>query len=62
LLRRTGDRSGARRAYRNAYNLLIALPADALVPLAEGESAGRLAEVAAIEVELLGDRRAPVRQ
>jgi chemotaxis protein methyltransferase CheR len=62
LLRRTGDRAAARRAYRNAYNLLIALPADALVPLAEGEFAGRLAEVAAIEVELLGDRRAPVRK
>jgi chemotaxis protein methyltransferase CheR len=60
LLRRTGDRAAARRAYRNAHNLLVALPPDAAVPLAEGECAGRLAEVAAIEVELLGDRRAPV--
>jgi len=53
LLRRTGDLAGARRAYRNAYALLVAQPADALVPLSDGEHAGRLAEIAAIELDML---------
>lgn len=53
LLRRSGDLTGAQRAYRNARDLLAAQPADALVPLSDGERAGRLAELAAIELEML---------
>jgi chemotaxis protein methyltransferase CheR len=55
LLRRTDDLAGARRAYRNAHDLLLAQPADALVPLSDGERAGRLAELASIELEMLSD-------
>lgn len=51
VLRRTGDLAGARRAYRNARDLLASQPADAVVPLSHGEHAGRLAELAAIEFE-----------
>lgn len=53
LLRLTGDLAGARRAYRNAHDLLVAQPTDALVPLSDGEHAGRLAEIAAIELDML---------
>lgn len=38
--------ANARRSFRNAAALLDALPADAPVPLAEGETAGRLAAIA----------------
>jgi chemotaxis protein methyltransferase CheR len=62
LLRRTGDLAGARRAYRNARDLLVAQPADALVPLSDGEHAGRLAEIAAIELDMLSDTPARVPQ
>ena len=40
------NRANARRSFRNAAALLDALPADAPVPLAEGETAGRLATIA----------------
>jgi chemotaxis protein methyltransferase CheR len=53
LLGRTGDIAGARRAYRNARHLLVAQPPDAVVPLADGERAGRLGELAAMELALL---------
>lgn len=53
LLRRTGDLAGARRGYRNAHDLLAAQPADALVSLSDGEQAGRMAEIAAIELDML---------
>jgi chemotaxis protein methyltransferase CheR len=62
LLRRTGDLTGARRAYRNARDLLVAQPADALVPLSDGERAGRLAELAAIELDMLSETSARVPQ
>jgi chemotaxis protein methyltransferase CheR len=62
LLRRTGDLAGARRVYRNAHDLLVAQPADALVPLSDGEHAGRLAEIAAIELDMLSDTPARVPQ
>jgi chemotaxis protein methyltransferase CheR len=62
LLRRTGDFAGARRVYRNAHDLLVAQPADALVPLSDGEHAGRLAEIAAIELDMLSDTPARVPQ
>src|SRR5262249_16602021 len=47
LLRRRGDLAGARRAYRNAHALCAARPTDEVVPLSDGEHAGRLAEAAA---------------
>jgi chemotaxis protein methyltransferase CheR len=49
LLRRQGDTAGALRAFRAAESLCATLPADAPVPLAEGDRAGRLAEVARAE-------------
>jgi len=53
ILRRRGERDGARRAYRNARDLCRARPADEVVPLTEGERAGRLAEAAEVELALL---------
>lgn len=50
VLRRSGDRDGSRRAYRNARDLCAACPPDQAVPLADGETAGQL--VAAAEAEL----------
>lgn len=41
-----GDKVAARRSYRNALAVLEALPADHPVPLADGETAGRLARLA----------------
>lgn len=46
VLRRLGDTSGALRAFRAAEALCAALPPETAVPLAEGELAGRLAELA----------------
>lgn len=53
ILRRLGDRDGARRAFRNARDLCAARPADEVVPLADGERAGRLAEAAGVQVAQL---------
>ena len=44
------------RAYRNARDLCAARPGNEPVPLADGESAGRLAEIAASELAIL-DRK-----
>nr|WP_052420585.1 CheR family methyltransferase [Hyalangium minutum] len=49
VLRRLGDTSGAVRAFRAAEALCSALQPEAIVPLSEGESAGRLAKVAQSE-------------
>jgi chemotaxis protein methyltransferase CheR len=46
ILRRQGDRPGARRAFRTAESLCATLPPEEPVPLADGEHAGRLARVA----------------
>ncbi|WP_426755554.1 CheR family methyltransferase [Myxococcus sp. Y35] len=46
VLRRHGDTAGAVKAWREAEQLCTALPPDAPVPHADGESASRLAEVA----------------
>ncbi|AKQ70696.1 Chemotaxis protein methyltransferase CheR [Myxococcus hansupus] len=46
VLRRHGDTAGAVKAWREAEQLCNALPSDAPVPHADGESASRLAEVA----------------
>ena len=53
VLRGLGEKQGARRAFRNACDLCSQRPADELLPLGEGESAGRLAELAAFELSLL---------
>lgn len=53
ILERRGDLAGARRAYRNARDLCAAQPADAVVRLADGEHAGRLAEAAAAQLAIL---------
>jgi chemotaxis protein methyltransferase CheR len=50
---RHGDRTGARRAYRNARDLCAMRPAEEEVPLADGERAGRLAEAAAAHLAIL---------
>ncbi|AEI64242.1 CheR family methyltransferase [Corallococcus macrosporus] len=46
VLRRHGDPAGAVKAWREAEHLCDALPPDAPLPHADGESASRLAEVA----------------
>lgn len=53
ILRRLGDLVGARRAYRNAYDLAVSRRAEEVVPLTDGESAGRLAEAAKAQMALL---------
>jgi chemotaxis protein methyltransferase CheR len=52
-LARIGDRAGARRAMRNAERLLAAMPPQTPVPAADGEPAGRLAEIARVQQRLL---------
>ncbi|MCY1040359.1 protein-glutamate O-methyltransferase CheR [Corallococcus sp. bb12-1] len=49
VLRRQDQTSAAARAYREAEGLCRKLPPEALVPLAEGERAGALADVARAE-------------
>lgn len=46
ILRKRGDRDGARRAFRNARDLCAARPPGEAVALVEGETTGRLAESA----------------
>lgn len=53
VLARTGDSDGARRAYRNAQRIAEGTPADAPVPLGDGERASRLAEAARAAIALL---------
>jgi len=53
VLRRLGAPDEARRAFRNAYTLCAALPADAPMLLAEGEPAGRLAAAAEAQLAAL---------
>jgi chemotaxis protein methyltransferase CheR len=52
LLWRRGDPAGGRRAYRNAHALCAARPPDEIVPLSDGERAGRLAEAATYQLAL----------
>ncbi|MBI4501607.1 MAG: protein-glutamate O-methyltransferase CheR [Gemmatimonadetes bacterium] len=54
-LTRMGDSEGSRRAYGNAERLLAAMPSGALVPAADGEPAGRLAEIVRVQLQLLGE-------
>ena len=53
ILQQVGDCAGARRAYRNARDLASARPPDEDVALAEGETAGALAERAARQLARL---------
>jgi chemotaxis protein methyltransferase CheR len=53
-LARLGDADGARRAYRNAVRLLCLMAPDREVPAADGERAGRLLEMARVQLRLLG--------
>ncbi|MBI4538710.1 MAG: protein-glutamate O-methyltransferase CheR [Gemmatimonadetes bacterium] len=57
-LARLGDRDGAGRAFRNAERLLEAVPPREIVPAADGEPAGRLAEIARVQRALLSEERA----
>jgi chemotaxis protein methyltransferase CheR len=50
---RLGNPEAADRAYRNARELLLRLPSDAVVPAADAETAGRLAELARVQIQLL---------
>jgi chemotaxis protein methyltransferase CheR len=53
ILQRHGNRKGAWRAYRNAHDLCAARPEDEIVPLSDGEPAGRLAEAARVQMQRL---------
>lgn len=53
ILVRQGDLSGGRRAYRNARDLCMARPKDEELALADGERAGRLAELASAQINIL---------
>jgi chemotaxis protein methyltransferase CheR len=57
-LGRLGDTDGARRAFRNAERLLAALPPDTVVPASDGEPAGRLLEMARVQMRLLTEAAA----
>ena len=59
ILRRRQDLTGAARAFRAVVRLCADLPPDAAVALAENESAGRLAEIAASELASLPSTDSP---
>lgn len=60
ILRSRGDLGGAARAYRNARDLCLGAPRDEVLPLSDGERAGRLAEIAAVQLALLEGSRESV--
>ena len=62
ILRRQGDGAGAWRAFRAAESLCASLPPETLVPLGDGERAGRLAEVARAERTRLEQAREEARE
>lgn len=51
-LTRLGEIEGARRAFRNAERLLVALSPDAPVPASDGEPAARLLEMVRVQMRL----------
>jgi chemotaxis protein methyltransferase CheR len=53
VLARLGDADGARRALRNAQRLLAGMEPARMVPASDGENAGRLAEMARLQLQLL---------
>jgi hypothetical protein len=52
-LRRLGDATGAARALGNAQALFAASPPSELVPLADGQCAGRLLMTVDLQIQLL---------
>ncbi|MEW5703568.1 MAG: CheR family methyltransferase [Pseudomonadota bacterium] len=52
-LQRLGNFKGAVRAYRNAYDIAAQRSPEEIVPLSDGEKAGRLAAAAATRIEVL---------
>ncbi len=54
-LTRLGQLDGARRAFRNAERLLASMPPAAIVPASDGEPAGRLAEMARVQLQLVSE-------
>jgi chemotaxis protein methyltransferase CheR len=54
-LARAGDAGGARRAFRNAADVLRASPGGDVVPASGGESAARLLAVAEAQLHVLGE-------
>jgi Flp pilus assembly protein TadD len=54
-LARAGDAGAARRAFRNAADLLRAGPGGDVVPASGGESAARLLAVAEAQLHVLGE-------
>jgi Flp pilus assembly protein TadD len=57
IRKRRGDGAGARRAFRNVRRMLSQLPPEQKLPLARGETAGRLGELAQGELDLLEEGR-----
>jgi chemotaxis protein methyltransferase CheR len=57
-LARLSNTDGARRAFRNAERLLVGMPPAAVVPASDGEPAGRLVEMARVQLRLLGEAAA----
>jgi chemotaxis protein methyltransferase CheR len=53
ILQRRGALRDAQRYFRNARDLCAARPPDEIVPLTEGEAAGRLAEAAGVQLDAL---------
>jgi hypothetical protein len=52
-LARVGDTDGARRSIQNAQRLLSGMTSEEIVPASDGESAGRLGEMARVHLQLL---------
>jgi chemotaxis protein methyltransferase CheR len=59
ILCRGGDPAGAWRAFRNARDLCAALPPEELLPLSDGEPAGRLADAASRQMARLATPTEP---
>jgi chemotaxis protein methyltransferase CheR len=57
-LARLGDTEGACRSAQNARRLLADMAPDAIVPASDGEPAGRLAEMAEVQLQLLKEAAA----
>jgi len=54
ILGKRGEREEAIRAFRNACDLAASAPSDDIVPFADGERAGRIADFARAQIHLLG--------
>lgn len=53
ILQRSGQREGAVRSFSNTRRLCEGLPAETLIPLSDGEHAGRLVRMAAQHIAML---------